>query len=117
MPGRRRSRFQAGRYVDPRFAPVLALIASGVRRAILVELSRGPTDARTLAKALNLSMGSVRHQLGRLREHDLVRVERSGRRHIYRVGPRATVIAGRDKAILNVSTRSGAEATVTVPIT
>jgi DNA-binding transcriptional ArsR family regulator len=102
--------------VSPRFAAVLALVASEVRRSILVQLAGGPMDAKTLADALDLPVGSVRHHLSRLREYDLVRAERSGRRSIYQVGPRATVIAGRQKAILNVSTPDGAEATVTVRI-
>jgi DNA-binding transcriptional ArsR family regulator len=103
--------------VDPSFAAVLTLVASAVRRAILVRLARGPVDTKTLAEALNLSVGSARHHLGRLGEHGLVRSKRSGRRYIYRIGPRATVIAGREKAIVNVSTPGGFEATVTVPIT
>jgi predicted transcriptional regulator len=69
-----------------------------------------------LAQKLDLSVGSVKHHVGRLCAHDLVRAKRRGRRFNYRIGPRATIIAGRGKVILNVSTPHGAEATVTMRI-
>jgi DNA-binding transcriptional ArsR family regulator len=92
---------------------VLAVLASDVRRAILVQLAKGPKDRRTLAEALGVSVAAVSHHLGRLLDHDLVRVEKAGRRHLYRLGRHATVIVGWRQAILNVSTPDGSQATVT----
>ncbi len=93
-------------------APLLTLLASEVRREILITLARGPKDRRTLAEELGLSVSAVGHHLGRLRERELVAVKRVGPRQVFRLGRRATVIVGRRQAILNASTRQGSQITL-----
>ena len=110
--GRRKK--PAGRFVSPRFAALLRMLASEPRRAILIELAGEPKDRQTLSKATGLSGSSVSHHLTQLLKHRLVRVERRGRRLSYRIGPQATVIVGRERAIVSVSTRDGYEATIAV---
>ena len=80
---------------------------------MLVQLAKGPKDRHALAEALGLSVAAVSHHLGRLREHGRVQVEKGGRRHLYRLGPQATVVVGWRQAILKVSTPDGSQATVT----
>ena len=91
---------------------LLTLLANQTRRQVLVELARKPQDRRTLAEALDVSVPAVTHHLRRLLAHDLVAAERVGQRNVYRMGRRATLIVGRQKAILNVSTAEGSEATL-----
>ena len=93
-------------------APLLTLLASEVRREILITLARGPKDRRTLAKEMGLSVSAVSHHLRRLCERELVAVKRVGPRQVFRLGRQATVIVGRRKAILNVSTRQGSQITL-----
>ncbi len=101
-----------GRSGGQQLPELLTLLASQTRREILVELARKPQDRRTLAEALDVSVPAVTHHLRRLLAHDLVAAERLGRRNVYRMGRRATLILGRQKAILNVSTPEGSEATL-----
>ena len=110
----RRSKYGQGSFVSPRFASVLAALASEKRREMLVELARGPKDSRTLAEALGLSRSSVTHHLKRLCEFDLVRADRRGPKPVYRLGRHASVIVGSEKAILNLSTPDGSGVTMTV---
>ena len=91
---------------------LLTLLANQTRRQVLVELTKKPQDRRTLAEALDVSVPAVTHHLRRLLAHDLVAAERVGQRNVYRMGRRATLIQGRQRAILNVSTAEGSEATL-----
>ncbi len=110
----RRSRHGQGSLVSPRFASVLAALASEKRRAMLVELARGPKSSRALAEALGLSRSSVTHHLQRLCELDLVRADRKRPHPVYRLGRHASVIVGSKKAILNLSTADGSGVTMTM---
>ncbi len=112
----RRSKSRPGSLVSARFAAVLAAVASEKRRAILLELARGPKDRRALAEAIGLTTSSVTHHLKRLCEHDLVRTDRKGRRLTYRLGRRASAIVGSEKAILNVSASDGCGVTLTIRV-
>ncbi len=112
----RRSKSRTGSLVSTRFAAVLAALASEKRRAILLELARGPKDKRALAEAIGLTTSSVTHHLKRLCEHDLVRVDRKGQSPTYRLGRQASAIVGSEKAILNLSASDGSGLTLTIPV-
>ncbi len=103
-----------GRLVSRELPPLLALLASEVRRSILIRLATGAKDCGTVAFELNMSGSAVRYHVRRLRKSGLVSVRRKGRRHLYRLGRHATIILGRKKAILNVSAPDGSQATVSV---
>ena len=96
----RRSKRAPGRLVSPGFTATLLMLGGETRRRILVQLARAPTDRQTLAKELGLPTSTITRHLDWLREHELLRVERSGRRNVYRLGRHARAIADHQKAIL-----------------
>lgn len=53
------------------------------RVQILACLLDGPHAVTELMEALSMEQSAVSHQLRVLREHELVRVERDGRRRVY----------------------------------
>ena len=110
------ARSRPGSKVSARFAAVLAVVANEKRRAILLEIARGPKDKRALAEVLGYTTSSVAHHLKRLCEHDLVRTDRKGRTVTYRFGRQATAIVGREKATLNVSASDGSGVTLTIRV-
>jgi DNA-binding transcriptional ArsR family regulator len=66
---------------------VFRAIADPTRRALLDQLRRGRKPVGVLADAFSLTLPAVSQHLRVLREVDLVREERDGRRRIYQLNP------------------------------
>jgi DNA-binding transcriptional ArsR family regulator len=64
-------------------ADAMFALSTPSRVQILVCLMVGPRSVGELVGQLGFEQSSVSHQLRVLREHDLVRVERVGRRRVY----------------------------------
>ncbi|MBO0727654.1 MAG: helix-turn-helix transcriptional regulator [Acidimicrobiaceae bacterium] len=64
-------------------ADAMFALATPSRVQILHILTAGPRTAGELTEGLGMEQSAVSHQLRILREHGLVRVERSGRRRMY----------------------------------
>src|SRR5262249_42637990 len=65
----------------------LAVLGDARRREILETLSRGPCSVAEIAPRLPLTPSAVSQHLGVLRSAGLVRHEKHGTRHIYRLDP------------------------------
>jgi ArsR family transcriptional regulator, nickel/cobalt-responsive transcriptional repressor len=68
----------AGRLADAMFA-----LSTPSRVLILGCLLAGPCSVSDITEALGMEQSAVSHQLRVLREHQLVRAERAGRRRLY----------------------------------
>jgi DNA-binding transcriptional ArsR family regulator len=69
--------------VAERVADVMFALSTPSRVQILACLTAGPRSVGELVDELGLEQSAVSHQLRVLREHDLVRAERVGRRRMY----------------------------------
>ena len=68
-------------------------LADSTRRAILVELTRGPSSVSKLARPLAMSLPAVMQHLAVLEESGLVRSEKIGRVRTCRIEPKALTMA------------------------
>ena len=68
-------------------------LADSTRRAMLVQLSRGPATVSKLARPLSMSLPAVMQHLAVLESSGLVRSEKSGRVRTCRIEPRALSLA------------------------
>jgi len=68
-------------------------LADSTRRAILAELTRGPSSVSKLAKPLAMSLPAVMQHLAVLEESGLVRSEKIGRVRTCRIEPKALSMA------------------------
>jgi DNA-binding transcriptional ArsR family regulator len=68
-------------------------LADSTRRAILAELTRGPSSVSKLAKPLAMSLPAVMQHLAVLEESGLVRSEKIGRVRTCRIDPKALSMA------------------------
>jgi DNA-binding transcriptional ArsR family regulator len=68
-------------------------LADSTRRAILAELTRGPSSVSKLAKPLAMSLPAVMQHLAVLEESGLVRSEKIGRVRTCRIDPKALSVA------------------------
>jgi len=68
-------------------------LADSTRRAILAELTRGPSSVSNLAKPLAMSLPAVMQHLAVLEESGLVRSEKIGRVRTCRIDPKALSMA------------------------
>lgn len=66
-----------------RLADTMFALSTPSRVRILGCLLGGPRSVRDLTEALGMEQSAVSHQLRVLREHDLVRAEKSGRQRLY----------------------------------
>jgi DNA-binding transcriptional ArsR family regulator len=73
---------------------------------ILVCLAGGAHSVSDLVERLGLEQSAISHQLRVLRDHSLVRVERHGRRRVYRLYDEH-VLALLNEAIRHVEERRG----------
>ena len=69
--------------VAERLADTMFALSTPSRVLILGCLLGGPCSVGDLTAALGMEQSAVSHQLRVLREHELVRAERSGRRKLY----------------------------------
>jgi DNA-binding transcriptional ArsR family regulator len=70
-------------------------LADAGRRAMLLQLARGPTSVSALAKPLSMSLPAVMQHLAVLEQSGLVRSEKSGRVRTCRIELEALSIAER----------------------
>ena len=75
---------------------VLTILASDIRREILVSLARGAKDVRELTIDLNRETAHVSGNLRVLRNARFVTYDRDSKRHVYELG--AGVLARNDKS-------------------
>jgi DNA-binding transcriptional ArsR family regulator len=68
-------------------------LADATRRAILAELTRGPSSVSKLARPLAMSLPAVMQHLAVLEESGLVRSEKIGRVRTCRLEPKALSMA------------------------
>ncbi len=68
-------------------------LADSTRRAILAELTRGPSSVSNLARPLTMSLPAVMQHLAVLEESGLVRSEKVGRVRTCRIDPKALGMA------------------------
>ncbi len=68
-------------------------LADSTRRAILAELTRGPSSVSKLARPLAMSLPAVMQHLAVLEESGLVRSEKIGRVRTCRIEPKALTMA------------------------
>jgi DNA-binding transcriptional ArsR family regulator len=68
-------------------------LADSTRRAMLVQLSRGPATVSKLARPLSMSLPAVMQHLAVLESSGLVRSEKSGRVRTCRIEPKALSLA------------------------
>ena len=68
-------------------------LADSTRRAILAELTRGPSSVSKLARPLAMSLPAVMQHLAVLEESGLVRSEKIGRVRTCRIEPKALSMA------------------------
>jgi DNA-binding transcriptional ArsR family regulator len=68
-------------------------LADSTRRAILAELTRGPSSVSKLARPLAMSLPAVMQHLAVLEESGLVRSEKIGRVRTCRIEPKALGMA------------------------
>jgi DNA-binding transcriptional ArsR family regulator len=68
-------------------------LADSTRRAILAELTRGPSSVSRLARPLAMSLPAVMQHLAVLEESGLVRSEKIGRVRTCRIEPKALSMA------------------------
>ena len=66
-----------------RLADTMFALSTPSRVRILGCLLAGPRSVRDLTEALDMEQSAVSHQLRVLREHDLVRAEKTGRLRLY----------------------------------
>jgi DNA-binding transcriptional ArsR family regulator len=71
--------------VAEQLADAMFALATPSRVQILRVLLGGPRDVGELVSALGMEQSAVSHQLRILREHDLIRAQRVGRRKVYAV--------------------------------
>lgn len=88
-------------------ANLLALLAPESRRAIVVELSKGPKDVASLAVKLGLAPSTVDEHLLQLQEHGLVASETNEGQQRYRLDVCVNVVQGRHTVHLTVTTDEG----------
>lgn len=80
-------------------ARLLGAMAHPVRIGVLLHLdAHGPCDVACLQGSLGVEQSALSHQLRVLRQADLVRAERKGRRRIYRVADQHVARIVRDAA-------------------
>jgi DNA-binding transcriptional ArsR family regulator len=68
-------------------------LADSTRRAILAELTRGPSSVSQLARPLAMSLPAVMQHLTVLEESGLIRSEKTGRVRTCRIEPKALGMA------------------------
>ena len=68
-------------------------LADATRRAILAELTRGPSSVSQLARPMAMSLPAVMQHLAVLEESGLVRSEKIGRVRTCRIEPKALGMA------------------------
>jgi DNA-binding transcriptional ArsR family regulator len=68
-------------------------LADSTRRAILAELTRGPSSVSKLARPLAMSLPAVMQHLAVLEESGLIRSEKIGRVRTCRIEPKALSMA------------------------
>lgn len=71
------------RALSERVADAMFALSTPSRVQILGALLTGPKTVGELTGLLEMEQSAVSHQLRILREHELVRVERDGRRRVY----------------------------------
>jgi len=69
--------------VAERLADTMFALSTPSRVRILACLLAGPASVSDLTEALGMEQSAVSHQLRVLREHDLVRAEKDGRKRLY----------------------------------
>jgi len=69
--------------VAERLADTMFALSTPSRVRILACLLAGPASVSDLTQELGMEQSAVSHQLRVLREHDLVRAEKDGRRRLY----------------------------------
>jgi DNA-binding transcriptional ArsR family regulator len=72
-----------GARVAEQVADTMFALSAPSRVLMLGCLLRGPQSVSELIESLGMEQSAVSHQLRVLREHELVRVERSGRNRVY----------------------------------
>jgi ArsR family transcriptional regulator, nickel/cobalt-responsive transcriptional repressor len=85
QPGPRRadSEFSISEAVAKQLADTMFALSAPSRVLILGSLLDGPHSVSDLMEALGMEQSAVSHQLRVLREHNLVRAEKAGRRRLY----------------------------------
>jgi DNA-binding transcriptional ArsR family regulator len=66
-----------------RLADTMFALSAPSRVLIMGSLLEGPRSVTDLTEALGMEQSAVSHQLRVLRDHDLVRAEKAGRRRLY----------------------------------
>lgn len=92
-----------------RVADAMFALSTPSRVQILVCLMAGPRSVGELVDELGFEQSAVSHQLRVLREHDLVRAERAGRRRVYALVDEE-VCALLEHALRHVEPRHGSAA-------
>jgi DNA-binding transcriptional ArsR family regulator len=85
LPGRRPSPDRGERALSEEVADVMFALSAPSRVQILLCLLDGAHGVSELVERLELEQSAMSHQLRVLRDHSLVRVERQGRRRLYRL--------------------------------
>lgn len=88
-------------------ADLARICSAPIRLEILRLLTAGSANVTALALALDLDVAHVSHHLAPLREADLVAVRNEGKRHIYSLGPRATVCSDTRRPFLRLEADDG----------
>lgn len=78
---------------DPSLDLAFQALADGNRRAMLVQLVRGPASVSELAEPLDISLPAVMQHLAVLENSGLVRSEKVGRVRTCRIEPEALSLA------------------------
>jgi DNA-binding transcriptional ArsR family regulator len=85
LPGRKPDLGRLDKRLADEVADVMFALSAPSRVQILVCLLDGPHGVSELVERLQLEQSAMSHQLRVLRDHSLVRVERQGRRRLYRL--------------------------------
>lgn len=85
LPGRRQQPDRGERRLSEEVADVMFALSAPSRVQILLCLLDGAHGVSELVDRLEFEQSAMSHQLRVLRDHSLVRVERQGRRRLYRL--------------------------------
>lgn len=109
MAKQRRKRREA---LGEPLVPALVVLSSESSRTLLFALAGQEASAPELADQLGRSPSTVRAQLHKLMDCDLVKRRKVGRCFVFRLGKRITIIRGRARTHMKLELRGGYKLTL-----
>lgn len=101
--------------IDPWPSRMCGLLASDLRRELLVVLGGGPLDVTTLAKRARADVSLVSRNLGVLHEEGLVEIERDAKRRVYSLSSRVQLRKKSGGMALRIAGANGHVLQITQP--